>query len=103
MISKPPPPQPPPPPSPPKTYFRFTVSERSYHWSYAIPFLFLMMTGFLLVMVRCFQGTGIRQDLIFFHKFWGIVFIFCPFLVALGGDCEVTSFEFIRGFYMATS
>lgn len=66
---------------------RFTATEISYHWAYAIPFLALLASGALLFLERASGWEFFaREALAAFHRYSGIAFIALPFLIAMAGD-----------------
>ena len=73
-----------------KIYKRFTFTEISYHWVYAFTFMPLLVTGMIMILQRVFACEWVtKETLTTAHKYIGISFIVCPFLVALAGDWRI--------------
>lgn len=72
-----------------KKFTRFTPTEIAYHWSYAIPFLLLLLSGALLLLQKIIGEWISKETLVLFHKYAGLSFILLPFLVALAGDWRI--------------
>src|SRR5512143_2619734 len=63
---------------------RFRESERMLHWSIAVPFTILFVTGMVLMFVYNLPSEGIsRQVFVWTHKIGGGLMIFFPLLTAV--------------------
>lgn len=76
---------------------RFTWTEISYHWAYAITFLPLLITGAIMIVQKLFAWQIVsKETLVWWHKYIGIGFIVFPFLIALAGDWRIHLTNFIE-------
>ena len=69
----------------PTKFQRFEKTEILLHWSHGIPFIILLLTGIFLV-IQGWQGAERSSSVNFYHKVFGIVLIFLPFVVILSGN-----------------
>ncbi|MEX2669842.1 cytochrome b/b6 domain-containing protein [Candidatus Uabimicrobium amorphum] len=73
-----------------KKYKRFTLTEISYHWIFALTFLPLAISGGLMLTQKVFSLTWFaKHQLIAFHKYTAMAFIALPVLIALAGDWRI--------------
>src|SRR5207302_8976936 len=65
---------------------RFTATERWMHWSFAVPFLVLMLTGVMLALPDLEVVLARRELIRTLHlaAAWGLVLL--PLLVLVAGD-----------------
>jgi formate dehydrogenase subunit gamma len=65
---------------------RFDVTERLFHWTFAIPFLLTMATGLGLYFPNLAKLAGNREVVRDLHRFAGLATVLLPALVLVFGD-----------------
>jgi formate dehydrogenase subunit gamma len=65
---------------------RFDVTERLFHWTFAIPFLVTMATGLGLYFPNLAKLAGSREVVRDLHRFAGLATVLLPALVLVLGD-----------------
>jgi formate dehydrogenase subunit gamma len=70
----------------PVTVERFNLSERLFHWAFAIPFLVTMATGLALYFEGVAKLIGSREVARDIHRFAGLATVVLPLLVVALGD-----------------
>lgn len=71
----------------PERVVRFSLTERIFHWTMALPYLFLLGTGGLLLVERHFSREFVAIELLVdLHRYAGLALPIGLFLVFLGGD-----------------
>lgn len=69
---------------------RFSLTERIFHWTMALPYLLLLGTGGLLLVERHFSREFVSIELLVdLHRYAGLTLPIGLFLVFLGGDRRV--------------
>lgn len=66
---------------------RFTKTERFMHWSFALPQIFLMITGGWMLAFASGSGeSAVKIDMVTAHKVAAACFVLAPFLVFMSGN-----------------
>jgi formate dehydrogenase subunit gamma len=65
---------------------RFNLSERLFHWAFAIPFMLTMLTGLALYFQGLEKLVGSRELVRDVHRFAGLATVVLPLLVLAVGD-----------------
>jgi len=74
----------------PERVLRFSLTERIFHWTMALPYLLLLGTGGLLLVERHFSREFVAIELLVdLHRYAGLALPIGLFLVFLGGDRRV--------------
>ena len=70
---------------------RFQPSERSIHWSLAVPFVFCLITGMILLLFFDLSESPARNIVSLIHRLAGICFVFLPMFTAVRnhGDYKI--------------
>src|SRR3984893_12074502 len=65
---------------------RFNLTERLFHWAFAIPFILTMATGLGLYFPELAKLAGNRELVRDLHRFAGLATVVLPLLVLALGD-----------------
>jgi formate dehydrogenase subunit gamma len=65
---------------------RFDLTERLFHWAFAIPFVLTMFTGLGLYFPNLAKLAGNRELVRDLHRFAGLATVLLPALVLVFGD-----------------
>ncbi|MFY9616241.1 MAG: cytochrome b/b6 domain-containing protein [Candidatus Dormiibacterota bacterium] len=70
----------------PETVERFSLSERLFHWAFAIPFMLTILTGLALYFQGLEKLVGSRELVRDVHRFAGLAVVVLPLVVLALGD-----------------
>lgn len=70
----------------PEMVERFNLSERLFHWAFAIPFMLTILTGLALYFQGLEKLVGSRELVRDVHRFAGLAVVVLPLLVLAFGD-----------------